>query len=232
MQKCSQAAQRAARWTPGGHIHVREGSSSMSNTRSLLGFLSEKALDKIEESAYRLLDEVGISFQHDAATEMLHGLGCRVEKERVFIPHDSVQRSLNNVTPQRTFFNRDGTEAFGLGDGQIRFHSGGGLPFIFDLDTGERRLSHLRDVAQATRLLDALANVDVIIPLFGPQDVAPELLTVTSTEVTLRNTHKPVWSDPMTSPGTYSMWSRWQPPAVVGWRPFAGGRPCTSAFLR
>ena len=43
----------------------------MSNSRIWLRVLSEEALDKIAESAYRLLDEVGISLQHAVAKEML-----------------------------------------------------------------------------------------------------------------------------------------------------------------
>jgi trimethylamine--corrinoid protein Co-methyltransferase len=169
----------------------------MPNHRAFLRFLSEGALDSIEDSAYRLLAEVGVSLQHSAATEMLHGLGCRIEDARVLIPPDTVQWVLNHVTPHRVFYNRDGSVAFTLGDGQVRFHSGGGLPFFYDLDTGERRLPRTSDVAASTRLLDALPNVDLIIPLLGPQDVPPELLTVAATDAMLRNTRKPVWSAPI-----------------------------------
>ncbi len=168
--------------------------------RLALRVLSEDSLDRIEGTAYRLLDEIGISLQHAGATEMLHGLGCRVENGRVFIPRDCVQRALSQVTAQRVFYERDGVEAFRLGDGQVRFHSGGGLPFIRDLDSGQRRRPTLTDVEEATRLLDALPNVDVIIPLYGAQDVAPELLTVASTDVMLRNTRKPVWAAPLDRP--------------------------------
>ena len=164
----------------------------MPGNRLYLRFLSEKALDQIEETAYRLLDEVGISLQHDTAIEMLHGQGCRVEKDRVFVPPDIVQWALDNVTAHTEVFNRDGSLAFTFGDGRVRFHNGGGQPFVLDLDTGESRPALLRDIADATRLLDALPNVDEITPLFGAQDVPPELMFVASTEAMLRNTRKPV----------------------------------------
>jgi len=163
----------------------------MPKTR-LLRFLSEEALDRIEETTYRLLDEIGISLQHASAAEMLHGLGCRIEKDRVFIPRDAVEWALDNVTPHRQYFRLDGSPAFTLEDGGLRFHNGGGLPFIYDLDTGERRQARLSDIADTTRLLDAIPNVDMVIPLVGPQDVPPGLLAVASTEMMLRNTRKPV----------------------------------------
>jgi len=163
----------------------------MLENRLRLQVLSDVALDQIEETAYRLLDEVGISLQHAGATERLHGHGCRIEKGRVFIPRDVVHWALDNLTPHTEFYNKDGSPAFTFGDRQVRFHNGGGPPFVYDLETGERRPATLQDAAQVTRLLDALPNVDVVIPLFSPQDVHPALLTVASTEVVLRHTCKP-----------------------------------------
>ncbi len=162
--------------------------------------LTDRALAQIEDTAGRLLNEVGITLDHADAVEMLHGLGCRVENGRVRIPPDAVQGALEKVVPQHQLYNRDGSKAFHFGDGQLRFHSGGGLPFILDSQTGKQRNPTLQDVANATRLLDALPHVDVIIPLFGPQDVPPGLMAVASTEIMLRNTTKPVWSAPVDTP--------------------------------
>ena len=163
----------------------------MSNDRLRIQLLSDAELDRIEETAYTLLDEVGIALKHTLAVEMLHGLGCRVERERVYIPRQVVEWGLKNVTPHNEFYNRDGSHAFTFGDGRLRFHNAGGLPFLYDLDTGERRRPTVQDIADATRVLDALPNVDVVIPLLGPTDIPSELLAVASTDAMLRNTRKP-----------------------------------------
>jgi trimethylamine--corrinoid protein Co-methyltransferase len=173
-------------------IEAKEALLLMSTRRLLLHPLSEEALDRIEKTAHRLLDEVGISLQHAGAIEMLHGLGCRIERARTHIPPDVVQWALDHVAPGRESLTRDGYPAFTLGDGQVRFHNGGGQPQAFDLDSGQRRAATLQDVADITRLLDAVPNVDQITPLFGPQDVPPELLFLESTAAMLRHTHKPV----------------------------------------
>jgi trimethylamine:corrinoid methyltransferase-like protein len=55
----------------------------MSSNRLRIEFLTEKDLEHIEETAYRLLDEVGILLDHKEAVEMLSGVGCRIEGERV-----------------------------------------------------------------------------------------------------------------------------------------------------
>lgn len=160
--------------------------------RLLLPFLTDEDLDRIEATAYRLLAEVGIELQHARAQEMLDGLGCRVSGGRVLIPGDVVRWALDNVTPGVEFPRPNGRPGFTLGDGRVRFHNGGGQPFILDLHTGQRRLANLQDVADSTRLLDALPNVDQITPLVGPQDVPPDMIFVEATAAMLRNTDKPV----------------------------------------
>ncbi|MEJ2211648.1 MAG: trimethylamine methyltransferase family protein, partial [Anaerolineae bacterium] len=164
----------------------------MGADRLFLRALSPEALDQIEETAYRLLEEVGILLEHEDAREMLHGLSCRSQQRRLCIPRDTVGWALDNVTPGRECRHREGTPAYHLGDGQVRFHNGGGQPDTFDLDSGRRRRATLQDVADMTRLLDALPNVDQITPLFSPQDVPPDLLFVEATAAMLRNTNKPV----------------------------------------
>jgi trimethylamine--corrinoid protein Co-methyltransferase len=173
----------------------------MPQNRLLYQFLSEEALDQIEDVAYRLLNEVGISLEHDQAQEMLHGVGCRIEGDRAFVPREAVRWALDNVTPHKENLNLDGTPAFTFGDGRVRFHNGGGQPYTLDLDTGERRPALMQDLSDVTRLLDASPNVDHITPLFGPQDVQPELLFIASTATMLRNTRKPVSAAAIDKPG-------------------------------
>jgi len=166
----------------------------MLENRLLLQYLSDDALDQIEETAYRLLDQVGIELDHGQAQEMLHGLGCQVERQRTRIPREVVRWALDHVTAHQESRNLDGTLAFTFGDGRVRFHNGGGQPYALDLDTGVSRPATLQDIADITRLLDALPNVDHITPLFGAQDVPAELMFVASTAAMLRNTRKPVSS--------------------------------------
>jgi trimethylamine---corrinoid protein Co-methyltransferase len=172
----------------------------MSPNRLTIQFLSEDELDRIEETAYRLLSEVGIILDHPEAVEMLQGLGCKRDKGRVHIPGDVIQWALNNIRPHREVFNIDGTPAFTFGDGRVRFHNGGGPPFIVDLTSGKKRGAILKDVADITRLLDALPHVDQITPLFGPQDVPSEMLAIASTDMMVRNTRKPVSSAAIEKP--------------------------------
>jgi trimethylamine--corrinoid protein Co-methyltransferase len=166
----------------------------MTTNRLGIEFLSEIDLERIEETAYRLLDEVGILLEHDDAVEMLDGIGCQNKGKRVLIPPQTVEWALKNLQPQRQVYNQGGSVAFQYGDGKLRFHNGGGPPFIYDLANGKRRSALLSDIVDITRLLDFLPHVNVITPLFGPQDVPDEMLAVASTHTMLANTNKPISS--------------------------------------
>jgi trimethylamine--corrinoid protein Co-methyltransferase len=163
-------------------------------------FLDEEAIERIEQTAYRLLDEVGILLEHQDGIDMLEGLGCQIRAGRVHIPGEVVEYSLENLKPHCQVYTRDGNLAFQFGDGELRVHNGGGPPFIYDLESGKRRSALLSDVAQITRLLDALPHIDSITPLFGPQDVPDEMLAVASTHAMLLHTSKPVSSAAVEKP--------------------------------
>jgi trimethylamine---corrinoid protein Co-methyltransferase len=157
-----------------------------------LRILTDDQLDQVEATAFRLLEEVGISLQHERAREMLLGVGCRMQGERLLIPREVVTWALANVGREAIFRSRDGTQEVSLGQGACLIHNGGGDPNMIDFQTGERRLARLQDLADATRLLDALPNIDVVIPLVGPQDVPERLMTVASFEAMLHHTGKPI----------------------------------------
>ena len=148
--------------------------------------VSDDQIDRIEETAFRLLEEVGLAVHHQQATERLHGIGCRIEQGRVFIPYDVVQWAVGRIVPYTTFRSADGTQELGLGN-TPRFHNTGYIPFVLDLNTGQRRLATSQDCVDASRLLDALPNVDIALPLFAPQDVPGPLRHIVAQEIHLRH---------------------------------------------
>jgi trimethylamine:corrinoid methyltransferase-like protein len=89
---------------------------------------------------------------------------------------------LANVSRNAVFRSADGLNEVVLGQDRFLTHNGGSVPNFEDLETGKRRPAKLQDLIEGTRVLDALPNIDVVIPLVGPQDVPEELMTIASFE--------------------------------------------------
>ena len=114
-----------------------------------------------EDTAYRVLGEVGVVVEHNRALELLHSRGCVVRAGRVAMPRQAVEWALQNVRPDNVVHSADGERELLLQPGLSRFHNSGGEPNVQDIHTGERRPATRRDQADVTRLLDALPNVDI-----------------------------------------------------------------------
>jgi trimethylamine:corrinoid methyltransferase-like protein len=164
----------------------------MPPSQPTLRVLTEQECDQIEETTFRLLEEVGIRLQHPLATEMLRAQSCRVQGDRVLIPREVVAWSLANVDRSAVFRSADGGNEVVLGQGRFLTHNGGSVPNFEDIETGKHRPAKLQDLIDGTRVLDALPNIDVVIPLVGPQDVPEALMTIASFEAMLHHTSKPI----------------------------------------
>jgi trimethylamine--corrinoid protein Co-methyltransferase len=79
-----------------------------------------------------------------------------------------------------------------LGDGNLHVHNTGGAREVQDRPGSSLRPANCSDVAQSTRLMDALENVDTITPLYTPRDVPGRLMVVAMFDQLLRNTRKPI----------------------------------------
>lgn len=165
----------------------------MTNPRLNLPVVSDRDLARIEQTTFRLLAEVGIQIEHPRGIELLRAVGCQPKGPRVQIPESVVRHCLQQVNRSTAFHSRAGTNSVALDGSEVRVHNGGGPPFVLDL-TGQRRSAVLQDVTQMSRLLDALPNIDVLVPLFGPQDVPPNVMTISAFAELLRNTTKPIGS--------------------------------------
>lgn len=155
-----------------------------------LQVLGEEGVKRVHEATLRVLSEVGIVLTHPDAREMLLGHGVRLAGDRVFLPADLVEGCLARCPHRVRVQGRDPEKAIELGDGTWHAHNVGGVPFIFE--EGTRRPAGRKDVAEATRLLDALPNVSSVTPLFTSQDVPAASMALWMYYDTVANTTKPI----------------------------------------
>jgi trimethylamine--corrinoid protein Co-methyltransferase len=153
--------------------------------------LSDDEVESIHLATLRILTETGITLKFQEAREILEGAGATILEERVLLPPELVDRAVA-CCPQTVTLRGRGGMGKVLGDGSLHWHNLGGARDIYDARTGNHRTALVQDLIDATRLLDALDNVNTITPFFTPQDVPGPLMSLAMYRYALPNTTKPL----------------------------------------
>ena len=158
-----------------------------------ISFLSKEAKEKIHQAALRILNEVAMEVHHDEALELLGDAGCNIEDGRfVTIPESLVQQSLESAPENISIYDRLGNPAMDLGGHRSYFGTGSDLIYSFDSENKQRHQCVLNDVGTASRVADALPNIDFIMSFAHPSDVAPERSYLLSFQAMAANSIKPI----------------------------------------
>jgi trimethylamine--corrinoid protein Co-methyltransferase len=156
----------------------------------MLTVLTTAQIDAIHEASLRILHETGIRLDEPSARALLLDHGAREARGRICLPPELVERCLATCPSQAKLRGR-GSEIT-LGDGTLSVHNLGGARDVLDLRSGQLRPATTADVAESTRLLDALENVTTVTPLYTPQDVPSSAMTQAMFDQTVRHTLKPI----------------------------------------
>jgi trimethylamine--corrinoid protein Co-methyltransferase len=156
-------------------------------------------VDAIHQATLRILDEVGITLEHEEARIKFLEAGARPFGSRILIPPELVAWALAQCPKQVSIRGRNGMKIT-LGDGGLHWHNLGGARDVFDPKSQDIRPAMISDVISAARLLDGLDACTCITPFFTPQDVPGELMSLAMYRHTLPNTVKPVYGPGIQTP--------------------------------
>lgn len=156
-----------------------------------LSVLDDGEVKSVHGATLRILNETGVVLGHEQGRRMLCDSGARVDGERVLLPPDLVERCLSLCPPQVALRGRSGTTKF-LGDGSLHWHNLGGAREVYEPDAGKCRPALVKDVRDATRLLDALDGATSLTPFFTPQDVPGQIMSLSMYRYALPHTLKPL----------------------------------------
>jgi trimethylamine---corrinoid protein Co-methyltransferase len=156
-----------------------------------LSFLSTEDVDAIHQATLRILDETGIVLAEPTSRNILAQAGARLLDRRVQFPPELVEKCIHLSGKQVSVRGRGGAVK-NLGDGSLYFHNLGGAPNIFDATSGKRKPATIKDIQDATRLLDALVNCHTVTPFFTPTEVPGELMSLAMYRHALPHTTKPL----------------------------------------
>jgi len=147
----------------------------------------------IHTAALEILQEIGFRMEHPGALSMLADAGAKVsEPNWVKLPAAIVEKAIKSAPRQIDLFDQRGNVAMQLADGNSFYGTGSDATFTVDVETGERRRTILRDVANFARLVDGLENISFAMSMANPEDVPVEEIYVHVFAEMVRNTSKPV----------------------------------------
>jgi trimethylamine--corrinoid protein Co-methyltransferase len=136
------------------------------------GFLGDDDKQAIYDAALEIAETVGMRVHQKEALELLRAAGAEVVgDDLVKLPRRLVERARSTAPSVVPVFDRNGEPAMRLGGRRSYFGTGSDLMNIYDLETGERRLSGLDDVTRAANLCDGLPNIDFVMSCAYPNDV-------------------------------------------------------------
>ena len=137
-------------------------------------FLSKDEQDLIHESSLKSLEEIGMMIRSDSTLRMLSEAGAEVDfsKKIARIPETMVAEALDKVPNSIRLCARDPKNDMVIPTSGPPFAATTGLGvYIRDMDTGEKRPSTRKDIADFIRLGDGLEGVDFLWTSITANDV-------------------------------------------------------------
>jgi len=122
--------------------------------------LSEDQIEQIYFASLEVLEKTGGMVYHDEAIELFKNSNAVVRGYNVRIPSYMVQEAINFYPRKITLCGRNKSRSLHIQKDTVAFGTGSDLPFTYDRETGERRITTYKDVNNAAKLVDALPNYD------------------------------------------------------------------------
>lgn len=160
--------------------------------------LNDNELYDIHLATLEVLEEVGVRVEYKPALELMADCGCRVDFDNriVQIPEHVLRKALSTAPSRFTLYGK--TPEFDVKvDTQGIYTIGGSSALsVLDLD-GQRRSATKKDLADLTRLQDALENLHIMHAIVVPQDIEQEGFDRILFSTVMKNTSRNYYSQGM-----------------------------------
>jgi trimethylamine--corrinoid protein Co-methyltransferase len=154
--------------------------------------MGEQECEKIHQATLEILERTGVDVHDEKAKQILVDGGAKADGLRVRIPAYMVSRALETAPHRMTLYNRKGQVALRAGGYNTYYGGGSDCLNILDHRTGQRRRPVLKDVVEASTLIDALPELDFVMSMVLPEDVDQRIYDRYQMEVMLNHTIKPI----------------------------------------
>ncbi len=171
---------------------MMQRSNYVQNGSLCMQVFTEQQKEEINSAALEVLERVGVEIHSDQALEVLKKGGAYIDGNRARIPAAMVEKAIRSCPSRVVVGNRDGERVMFLEGNNYYYGAGPTAIYTHDPITGERRLPTLADTARASRVIDALPNIDYQMDFGTITDVKAGLMDVYTFKAMLENSVKPI----------------------------------------
>jgi len=156
--------------------------------------LSKEEIKMIHESSLKILQQTGIKSENEEILNHFSKIGTEVNFEKGIIKFSPalVEDAIDKATSKVLLCGREEKNDLSLEGKKVYCGTGGAALNVLDLETGERRESRLKDIADIAKLVDALDNIHFYIRPVVARDISSEFLDANKYYAALSNTSKHV----------------------------------------
>jgi len=155
--------------------------------------LSDSQIEELHLATLQILERTGIAFDCQEAIELLDSAGADVSNtNRVKIPSYLVEQALRTAPKNITIYTREGEEAIVLNGTGSHFGCVTVAQKLLDPYTRKPRKTYVDDIADVTRVVDALPNLEFQQPSSAHVTVPGSIADKVACLQALLNTSKPV----------------------------------------
>ena len=156
--------------------------------------LEDHQIEKIHQKTLEILENTGVYVPHEEILSKFEGCGAIVDHKSniVKIPSSLVMELISKAGKSFTIYGRDLSKTAEFGVGKRNYNSSAGQAFWIDNVGDQRRHTTLSDVAEATRLGDALEQITIPGAMSDPLEIPLKWRCIQVALEMIKNTDKPI----------------------------------------
>ena len=159
--------------------------------------LSKDQKQVLINAAFEILERSGNRVGSKEALEIFRNAGCRIEPlddegEKVFFPQSLIEECLRRAPKRLLLYDRKGEPTLYCEGRNSYFSPTSACPKMYDPYTGERRPWKKEDIGNASKITDALPNLDAMFALGSLADDYGFDCFVHEVHAMMVNTTKPI----------------------------------------
>ena len=154
--------------------------------------LDEAGCAAVHAATLEILEKTGVEVQHDGALALLEKAGAAVQGARARIPAALVDDALAAAPRSITLAARGATGDLELRAGPVYYGTGSDCLVCLGPQTRDRRPVSLDDVEQLAAVQEHLPNIEFVMSMAHPHELAAAFAPVAQFAAMLRGTSKPL----------------------------------------